>query len=115
MLRKFWFGVSGFFKRLRKVLWPVPFSSPSIIDVETSIDLINDKIRLLTGTSENLVNLKSYERYFNFLEKLGLREDFNVITTENSLVLFGSVIRPILINGNNKKVLIFCHGVTNNR
>lgn len=115
MLRNFWFGLKGLFKKVRKMLAPVPLSSPSVGDTETSIDIVNDKIKLLRGDSENLINLKAYINYFNFLERLGLREDFDIITTEGNLLLSGSIIRPILINDNNSKLVIFCHGVTNNR
>jgi hypothetical protein len=94
---------------------PVPLSSPSIGDIDTSINIINDKIKFLKGNSKNLINLKSYINYFNLLEKLGLRDDFDIITTEDNLLLSGSIIRPILINNNNSKLVIFCHGVTNNR
>src|SRR3954465_12623979 len=113
MFRSLWFNIKSVYKRLKKIIFPVPFSSPSIGDTETSIDIVNDKIKLLKGNSENLINLKSYINYFNFLEKLGLREDFDIITTEGNLLLCGSIIRPILINDNNSKLLIFCHGVTN--
>lgn len=115
MLFKFWYGIKKLFKILKKSLFPAPLSSPSIGDVETSLEIINDKIKLLTGTSKKSVSLLAYEKYFNFLEKLGLKEDFDIISTEDNLILCGSSIKPILINKNNQKVVIFAHGVTNNR
>jgi len=59
--------------------------------------------------------LVAYEKYFDFLERLGLQEDFSILTTKDNLKLWGSSIQPILINSNNNKIVIFCHGVTNNR
>lgn len=97
-------------------MWsPALLSAPSIGDTETSLKIINDKIKLITGTSKNSVDLSAYEKYFDFLEKLGLREEFSIITTEDNLTLYGTSIRPILVNNNNRKIVIFCHGVTNNR
>lgn len=115
MFRKIWYSIKGFSRRLWKVWFPPPLSAPSIVDTEMAITIINDRIKLLTKTNKNSISLVAYEKYFVFLEKLGLREDFAVRTTEDNLVLFGSIIQPILINGNNKKIVIFCHGVTNNR
>jgi len=77
--------------------------------------MVNDKIKLLKGTARNSINLVGYHRYFNFCEKLGLREDFAILTLKDNLILHGSTIQPILVNRNNNKVIIFCHGVTNNR
>jgi hypothetical protein len=56
-----------------------------------------------------------YQRYFDFHKKLGLYEEFTVLTIKDNLTLRGSIIKPILVNHNNNKVVIFCHGVTNNR
>jgi pimeloyl-ACP methyl ester carboxylesterase len=56
-----------------------------------------------------------YQRYFDFYKKLGLHEEFTILTIKDNLILCGSIIKPILINHNNNKAVIFCHGVTNNR
>jgi uncharacterized protein len=70
---------------------------------------------LLKGTSENSVDVVAYEKYFAFLERLGLKEDFTLLTTKDGLTLSGTIIQPILLNNNDRKILIFCHGLTNNR
>jgi alpha-beta hydrolase superfamily lysophospholipase len=70
---------------------------------------------LLKGSKRDAVDVNAYQKYFNFLEKLGLREDFSVITTHDGLVLYATIFRPLLINKNNDKMIIFCHGLTNNR
>ncbi|MEG7978896.1 MAG: alpha/beta hydrolase [Mollicutes bacterium UO1] len=44
-----------------------------------------------------------------------MKEEFSIITTHDGLVLYGTIIRPLLINNNNTKLVIFCHGTTNNR
>jgi len=77
--------------------------------------MINDKIKLLKGSKKNAIDVIAYKKYFDFLEKLGLKEDFSVITVHDGLVLYATIIRPILVNENNNKVVIFCHGLTNNR
>jgi hypothetical protein len=115
MFGKLWFNIKALFKRLWKAWYPDPLSAPSVRDAETSIDIINDKIKLLKGTNKNSINLVGYQRYFDFYEKLGLREEFTILTIKDNLLLSGSVIQPVLINQNKNKVVIFCHGVTNNR
>jgi predicted alpha/beta-fold hydrolase len=84
-------------------------------EIQVSIDIINDKIKLLKGTSKDTINVIAYQKYFTFLEKLGLREEFSVVTIQDELVLHATIFRPLLINKNNNKVVIFCHGLTNNR
>src|SRR5439155_8569721 len=56
-----------------------------------------------------------YKKFFNFLKKLGLREDFNVITIYDELELYATINRPLIINANKNKVVLFRHGLTNNR
>jgi uncharacterized protein len=57
----------------------------------------------------------AYQRYFDFYEKLGLKEEFLITTTQDELVLHGIRIYPTLKHDNNQKLIIFCHGLTNNR
>ena len=114
MLLKFWYWLKKVYKNIKRVFSPVA-ATPSLADTQVSIGLINDKIKLLKGTNKNAINVVAYQKYFDFLEKLGLREDFSVITTHDGLVLYATIIRPLLINENNNKSVIFCHGLTNNR
>src|SRR4051794_16241617 len=102
------------YKRIRSIFVPTP-PTPSILDSKVSISIINDKIKLLKGTGKNSINTLAYQKYFDFLERLGLSEEFIITTTRDNLMLQGIIIRPILISENNRKVVIFCHGVTNNR
>ena len=115
MFGKLWFNVKAFFKHLWKVWYPKPLSAPSVGDTETSIAIVNEKIKLLKGTDKNSISLVGYQRYFDFYKKLGLNEEFTVLTIKDNLILYGNIIKPILINHNNNKVVIFSHGVTNNR
>jgi len=114
VLSKFWFEIKKLYRRIRSVFVPVS-AVPLISDSQASIDIINDKIKLLKGTNKNSIKSDAYQKYFDFLEKLGLREEFIITTTQDNLTLRGVSIQPILINDNNEKVVIFCHGVTNNR
>ncbi|CAG8677927.1 21361_t:CDS:2, partial [Racocetra persica] len=79
-------------------------TAPSVADTQTSIEIINDKIKLIKGTNKNKINVVAYQKYFNFLEKLGLQENFRVITTYDELTLDVTLIRPLLINKNNNKL-----------
>jgi pimeloyl-ACP methyl ester carboxylesterase len=88
--------------------------APSVADTRIPIEIVNDKIRLLTG-KKNAINVIAYQKYFDFLENIGLKEDFTIITTADNLTLYGTVVKPVLVNENNKKAVIFCHGLTNNR
>jgi dipeptidyl aminopeptidase/acylaminoacyl peptidase len=114
MLRKFWFWLKKVYKYIKKIFSPIS-TTPSVADVRVSIGIINDKIKLLKGTNKDVVNVVAYQKYFDFLEKLGLREEFSVITVHDGLVLYATIIRPLIVNANNNKVVIFCHGLTNNR
>jgi hypothetical protein len=62
-----------------------------VTDVRVSIEIINDKIKLIKGTSKDKINIIAYQKYFSFLEKLGLREDFDVITTYDESVLSATI------------------------
>ena len=115
MLKRFWFWLKKIYKRIRQVLSPDTSTVASIADNWVSIGIINDKIKLLKGTNKNKIKVVAYQKYFSFLEKLGLREDFSVITTQDELVLSATIFRPLIINANNDKVVIFCHGLSNNR
>ncbi|RHZ37233.1 alpha/beta hydrolase [endosymbiont GvMRE of Glomus versiforme] len=92
-----------------------PNSQGTIEDSELSVDQVNAKIRDKLKTRQNFIVLSRYETYFSFLKNLGLWKNFQILSTEDSIVLRGSNIRPLVINENNEKVIIFCHGVTNNQ
>lgn len=114
MFLKTWFWIKRIFKRIREVL-TLSRSNPSLADSQVSVEIINDKIKLLTGRSRNSINLVAYQRYFDFYEKLGLKEEFLITTTQDELTLHGIRIYPALKSTNNQKLIIFCHGLTNNR
>ncbi|CAH1755894.1 1408_t:CDS:2 [Entrophospora sp. SA101] len=96
-------------------LTPEQAEIKDVLDIRVSIGIINDKIKLLGGAKKDVIDVIAYQKYFDFLEKLGLREEFSIITAHDSLVLYGTIIRPLIINANNNKLVIFCHGLTNNR
>jgi dipeptidyl aminopeptidase/acylaminoacyl peptidase len=114
MLKKFWFWLKKVYKLVRRV-FSSKLNTPSVTDVQVSIGIINDKIKLLKGSGKDKIDIVAYQKYFDFLEKIGLREEFSVITTHDELVLNASIIRPLIISDNNNKVVVFCHGLTNNR
>ncbi|CAG8509168.1 10672_t:CDS:2 [Racocetra fulgida] len=114
MLQKKWKWVKRVFNRMNSVL-TLSRSNPTFSEVQSSIAEINKKINLLLTTKKHYVNFSAYEKYFDFLSELGLREDFEINTTQDKIVLRGTSLRPLLLNSHNQKVLIFCHGVTNNR
>ena len=87
----------------------------SIYNAKEVVEEINQKIKKKLKVKENFINLTRFENYFEFLQKLGLRKDFQLLTTRDSLILRGSSFRPLIINENNDKLIIFCHGVTSNR
>lgn len=115
MLQKFWFWIKKVYKVVVRKIFSPKSDTFSIDDTEVSIGIINDKIELLSGTNENKINVASYKKYFDFLEKLGLKKDFDIVTTYDETILYATIFYPILINKNNNKVVIFCHGLTNNR
>ena len=90
-------------------------SPETIYHNELSVDRINAKIRSELKIKKNFINLSHYEAYFAFLKKLGLWKSFQILSTRDSLILRGSSIRPLTINENNDKMIIFCHGVTSNQ
>ncbi|CAG8628675.1 9821_t:CDS:2, partial [Ambispora leptoticha] len=59
------------------------------------------------GTNKDKINVVAYQKYLDFLEKLNLREDFSMITTHDGLVLYATIIRPLIINKNNNKVVSY--------
>lgn len=114
MLKKFWFWIKKAYKIAKKILI-TSSEACNINDAKVSIGIINDKIKLLSGTNEDAINIDSYQKYFNFLEKLGLRKDFDITANYDESLLYASIFRPILTSNKNNKVVIFCHGITNNR
>ncbi|CAG8596953.1 27844_t:CDS:10 [Gigaspora margarita] len=73
------------------VFSPTP-TTVGVTDVRVSIGIINDKIKLLKGTKKEAIDVVAYQKYFDFLEKLGLREEFSVITTHDDSVLSATII-----------------------
>jgi hypothetical protein len=61
------------------------------------------------------VDIELYRRFFFFFDKLGMKEELSVFTNIDNLEIRGFIIKPILTNENNGKLLIFCHGLTNNQ
>ncbi|RHZ35412.1 alpha/beta hydrolase family protein [endosymbiont GvMRE of Glomus versiforme] len=116
-MSKLWLWAKKLYKNILRLFFLSPNSSRNldIINDQDFIDLVNNKIKLLTWTRKNSINVTSYQRYFNFLKELELTEEFSIITTRGNLVIKGVSLHPILKNSNNKKVIIFCHGVTNNK
>lgn len=91
-------------------------SSPKTIHHnELSVNRINAKIKSELRIKQDFINLSHYEIYFAFLKKLGLWRSFQILSTKDSLILRGNNIRPLVINENNDKIIIFCHGVTSNQ
>lgn len=82
---------------------------------ELSVNRINAKIKSELRIKQDFINLSHYEIYFAFLKKLGLWRSFQILSTKDSLILRGNNIRPLVINENNDKIIIFCHGVTSNQ
>ena len=87
----------------------------SIYNAKEVVEEINQKIKKKLKIKSNFINLARFENYFEFLQKLGLQKNFQLLTTRDSLILRGSSFRPLIINENNDKLVIFCHGVTSNR
>lgn len=114
MLKRFWFWLKKVYKGVKRMIYPSE-SISSVTDSRVSIGMVNDKIKLLKESKEDVINVIAYQKYFDFLEKLGLREDFSVITAHDGSILYATIFRPLLINKNNNKIVIFCHGLTNNR
>src|SRR4051812_5644910 len=90
-------------------------SPKTIHHSELSVNRINAKIKSELRIKQDFINLAHYEIYFNFLKKLGLWKNFQILSTKDSLILRGNNIRPLVINENNDKIIIFCHGVTSNQ
>jgi hypothetical protein len=104
-------------KQLIIVLWKrfLGDSPKNIHHSELSVNRVNAKIKSELKIRQDFINLNRYEIYFAFLKKLGLQRNFQILSTKDSLILRGSNIRPLIINENNDKVIIFCHGVTSNQ
>lgn len=90
-------------------------SPETIYHNELSVNRINAKIKSELRTKRDFIDLPRYEIYFAFLKKLGLWRNFQILSTKDLLILRGNNIRPLIINENNDKVIIFCHGVTGNQ
>ena len=99
------------FKKIRQLvdLFKKKTSSPlkksSIYNAEKTVEEINQKIKKKLKLKQNFIVLSRFEAYFNFLQKLGLRKDFQLLTTHDSLILRGSSFRPLIINENNDKLI----------
>ena len=108
----------GKIKKLLHFLWKKRIFSHSqgtIEGSELSVDQVNAKIRDKLGTRKNFIVLSRYEIYFSFLQDLGLWRNFQILSSKDSIIIRGNSIRPLVINENNDKVIILCHGVTSNR
>src|SRR2546423_1403423 len=90
-------------------------SPTTIYHNELSIKRINAKIRSELKIKQDFIDLSRYEVYFNFLKRLGLWRSFQTLSTKDSLILRGGIFYPLVINKNNDKAIIFCHGVTSNQ
>ena len=90
-------------------------SPETIYHNELSVNRINAKIKSELRIKKDFINLSNYEAYFAFLKKLGLWKSFQILSTRDSLILRGSSICPLIINKNNDKMILFCHGVTGNQ
>ena len=88
---------------------------PTISSVEDSLESINRKIFELSGKKLKSIDFEDYKNYFSILKSLGLWKDFEINTSKDNLLIKGTVIDSPLINPNNRKTIIFCHGITNNR
>ncbi len=105
--------IKGFFRLLKKKF--LVAGRYNVNEYEISERKINIKIKSKLGTGLNFIDEKQYKNYFEFFNQLGLKRNFQIITSLGNLILFGSHIKPIIINKNNNKIIIFCHGITNNR
>lgn len=90
-------------------------SPKTIYHNELSVNRINAKIKFELRIKRDFIDLPCYEIYFAFLKKIGLWRNFQVLSTKDLLILRGNNIRPLIINENNDKMIIFCHGVTGNQ
>lgn len=97
---------------IKKIFIPV---KPDILGSELSVEKINNKIKSYLGVNKDFIVISHYKNYFDFLEKIGFQNDFQILIDDDKLVLSGTWIKPLIINENNQKLIIFCHGVTNNR
>lgn len=80
------------------------------------VNFMNKKLTFLGFlNNKNKINYDNYISYFYFLKEINLLRNFSITTSINDLKLEGTIIFPILRNKNNNKVIIMCHGVTNNR
>lgn len=108
-------------KKIKKILgllkrkFFVNYQYLSVDESEISIKNINNKIKNELQIKLNFVNLKEYKNYFQFLEQLGLVRNFLILTNLDKMKLVGNHLKPLLINKNNDKIIIFCHGITGNR
>jgi len=100
---------------LRKILVTKKKKKKKMAFVEKDyLGLISYKIKSKSGVSKDFVNITDYEKYFDLLRNLGLEETFK-LTTHDDLKIRGSYFHSPLINENNEKIIIFCHGITNDR
>ena len=78
-------------------------------------DRVNNKIKKKLQIKLNFVNLKEYRNYFNFLKQLGLMNVFLILTSIDKIRLLGNHLKPLIVNENNNKLIIFCHGISGSR
>lgn len=95
--------------------WSFSKSDPSIKSIENSMQRISEKISQRIGKAPKSISHLSYENYFTVLKSLGLWEDFELQTSKDNITIRGSVVNSPIINRNNEKTVIFCHGVTSNK
>ena len=110
-----WAKIKRLFLFLQKKLFTPPSLPTLSRSLQLTINQVNRKIEQRLGIQKNFILLTAYENYFAFLKRLGLEKEFHVLTSQNSLIIRGSVFSPLLVNRNNQKVIIFCHGITGNR
>jgi hypothetical protein len=99
----------------KKKFFYTAYQKSSIYNAKAAVEEINQKIRKSLKIKQDFIVLSRFENYFNLLRNLGLRSDFQLLTTYDSIVLRGSIFRPLIINENNNKLIILCHGITSNR
>lgn len=62
------------------------------------------------------LGFECYEEYFRLIKEMGLQGDFEVKSSKDNVTIRGSFIKSFFSSSRNKKkIIIFCHGVSNNR
>lgn len=86
----------------------------SLIESNLKLRRLNRKLKIL-GKKRSWLKLENYQSYFDLLKEIEYSKDFEVFSSRDNIKISLTVIRPLLINENNSKFMIFCHGITNNR